>query len=442
MRARSLVPIVIVSFVLRAAVAFVLFRDVSMTGDAQDYVERAAELAFGPSSASAHYWPPGWPLVLAGAFRALGDGVAVARVVVVLLGVAGVVLTALLARDLAPNGGAAKRAGWIGALYAPAVLLSGQAHSQHLAAVCLAAVAFFGARAIRTGRLAWSVALGAAFGLGCLTRPSMVSLAPVLFVAWLLAMRAAPRAFAPLVRSGALAAAIACAFVAPVVLHNARAGAGYTISTNNERNFFLGNNPFTPDYKTSHLGQRSLDQLDAPTRSYLESFYARPDARAAMRDEALRYVVRHPLVTAYRTFNRATSFWGFDYFASRVLEEATGKPMRAVLPLLALEASSYVAVMALALVALFAMKASCDTWTRAWLVALALAYEAPYTIAFSGGTYHFPVMPLVIPFAGVALEGGVPAAARRAFASRAALIALAFLAIVQIEYAYYAIKMA
>jgi hypothetical protein len=40
--------------------------------------------------------------------------------------------------------------------------------------------------------------------------------------------------------------------VIPVAHHNASAGAGWVISTNNEQNLFLGNNPYTPNYTTWH----------------------------------------------------------------------------------------------------------------------------------------------------------------------------------------------
>jgi hypothetical protein len=107
------------------------------------------------------------------------------------------------------------------------------------------------------------------------------------------------------------------------------------------------------------------------------------------------------------------------------------------LPLLALEAGSYVAVALLALCALFAQAGVGDRGWRAWLVALALAYEAPYAIAFSGGAYHFPVMPLVLPLAALALLHPRETW-RRVRASRAARIALAAFGAVQLQYTYYA----
>jgi hypothetical protein len=228
--------------------------------------------------------------------------------------------------------------------------------------------------------------------------------------------------------------------VLPVLVHDARAGAGWTLSTNNERNFVLGNNPFTPDYKTSHLGQRSPSELDPDARAYLVSFYARPDARSAMEREAVLYMATHPGRTALRTVNRATSFWGFDYLASREIQNWAGTSTLASLPLLLVESGSFLAAFGLALVALVALPRAGDRGWRAWLVALALAYEAPYAIAFSGGTYHFPVVPLLLPLSALALCHG-RIAWRRLASWRAPQVALAVLLLIEAQYAYYAVVM-
>jgi hypothetical protein len=433
---------------VRALVALVLLGRMPLVSDARDYVDLATALRAG-NAAGAYYWPPGQAIALCGAFAVLGKSAAVARVVVLFESVATVALTALLARELA-GVRAARVGGWIAALYAPSILLCAQPYAQHQAALCLAMTAYFGLRAVRQQRLLFFALAGAALGLGCLTRPSMVSVAATVAVGWCVAAKR-ERGSRTLEESGpkrerashtlgvVLAGAVALAVVAPVAVHNVRAGAGWTLSTNNERNLFLGNNPYTPDYKTSHLGQRSLDELPESVRSYLASFYTRPDAREAMQHEAFAYMRSHPLRTAVRTLNRATSFWGFDYLASREIQSWLGVSTRGALPWLALEAGSYLAVLAAALAAFVALADACERTWRVWLAALALGYEAPYAIAFSGGTYHFPVMPLVIPFAAAALAH--PRAAwARVRSSKGALAALSLLAIVEVQYAYYAVR--
>ncbi len=423
---------------LRAFVSLVLLGGMPLVSDARDYFDVAVRFASGDFH-GAFYWPPGESLVLASALATVAKSVLVARIVTIAISVGGVALSALLARELA-GGAAGKLAGWIAAIYAPSVLLCGQTYAQHLAALCVAMVAYFGLRALRERRLVLFVITGAALGVGCLTRPSTASVVPVLGAAWVLTAHRHRAALWALGGGAIVAACTTLLFVVPAQAHDARAGAGWTISTNNERNLLLGNNPYTPDYKTSHLGQRSLDELEPDARAYLESFYARPDGRSAMQRAAIAYMAHHPLRTAWRSLHRATSFWGFDYLGSREIQKWRGWGTGMALPLLALEAGSYVAVAVLALAGIFARSNACAAPWRLWLVSLALAYELPYAIAFSGGTYHFPVMPLVMPFAAVAAVDGLEAW-RRVRQRTRVIAALTAFAIVQTEYAYFALAM-
>jgi 4-amino-4-deoxy-L-arabinose transferase-like glycosyltransferase len=423
---------------VRGVVALGLLRAMPMVSDAHDYVAVALRLSTGDAE-GAFYWPPGESLVLSAGFALFGPSIAVARALTVAIGTATTVLTALIARELVgPR--SERTAGWMWAGYAPSVLLGGQAYAQHLAALCLATVAYCGMRAARERRLVDFIATGLALGVGILTRPSMASVVPVVAAVWALAARHERAARRAIATGGAAAICIGLACVLPICAHDARCGAGWTVSTNNERNLFLGNNPYTPDYKTSHLGQRSLDELEPHARRYLASFYARGDGRSAMQRAAIAYMMEHPARTAQRTLNRATSFWGFDYLASREIQNWRQWHTARALPLLGVEAASYLAVAALALIALFAMGEGARPVWRSWLVMLALAYEIPYAIAFSGGTYHFPVLPLLIPLAAVAARRPARTWAylRR---SRRAWFALCIFAIVESQYAYYATTM-
>jgi hypothetical protein len=447
-RSRPVLTAAAAAFFVRVIVAFGLLARLPLVSDALSYSDFAKDLLSGSGQAAqAYYWPPGDSLLLAGAYAVLGASPWVAKAVMVLLGTAAVPLTAALARALDAKSAATPRtAAWIAALYPPAVMLVAESYAQHLAALCMLAFAWLALRAVLERRVLLFAAAGFALGAGCLTRPSMASLAlPLLVVFVVHARRAWREGGAPaalrLVPGGAVLAVVAAGLVVPVCMHNARAGAGFTISTNNERNLFLGNNPYTPDYKTSHLGQRSLDELDDDTRLYLESFYARPDARVAMQHEALSYMAYHPGKTAVRTFNRTTSFWGFDYLASRLIQEDRGWGKKRLLPLLALEAGGYLVVAALAIVGVFAFAPEQDRTWRAWLIGLALAYELPYALAFSGGTYHFPAMAALVPFAAVALARRADIAAR-VKQRKATLVALAAFAAIQAQYAYYAVVMA
>lgn len=435
------VGLLLLAVALRGLSAFNLLGRVPLVSDAESFASEAVDwLAHGHPHP--FYWPPGNTVLLVLFFRALGDAALAARLAMVLVSSLTVLFAALIARRLGGRRAMLATAA-LGALYMPAVLLCSQSYSQHLAGLCLVCVAYFGPLALRDDRALAYPPCGFFFGLGCLTRPSMLGIAPVLLVLALISLRAPWRArdLAHLRRIAvglACAATCAAATLAPAVAHNHARGAGFTISTNNERNLFLGNNRFTPDYKTGHLGQRSVEELPADVRVYLLGFYERPDARKAMQREAVDYMRGHPLRTLYRIANRARAFWGFDYLATRVVQQhAQGRLKQAAPVLLALEAGTFVATMALAACAIVALRASMRRGFGLWLGALVLAYQIPYLIAFSAGTYHFPVMGLVWPFAGVAVahvsrEGLRPFAQRlgaRGFAVLALLLA------VQVEYA-------
>lgn len=437
--------------VARGLVSFGLLGAMPFVSDAESYSQEALGLLRELPPSEAFYWPPGNSIVLALSYLVFGHEGIGARIVTLLAGTLGAVLAALVARQLLQDRRAAIATGFLAALYMPSVMLSAQPYSQHLAGLWLLLFAYWGLRAISEGRLALYAGAGFAYGLGCLTRPSMLSVLPVLgILAAMYTLRSKGRGLKPS-RGAALGvvlfAVAAGAWIGPVMAHNHAHQAGVVISTNNERNFFYGNNPYTPNYKTSHLAQRMFEDLDIEAQQYLSRFYQQPNRREAMLNEALRFIRENPELTLYRTWNRATSFWGFDYLSSRLIQAHAKLGTAGLLGLLALEAGSYLVVMALAIIGLCCFAARMRGDWKVWLLALIVAYKLPYTLAFSGGTFHFPVMWLIFPFAGGALielrsKRGRARAWARMRASRSVWCALAALVLIQIEYAYHIIVVA
>lgn len=447
------------ALVLRAAVAFGALGAMPMVSDAESYAEEARRLLRDFPGSKPFYWPPGNPVALWAFFRTFGDSDAIARLFAVLCGAAWVPLTAAIAGRVFARSGAARAAtlatGVLAALYAPALFLAGLPYAQHLSALSLTLMAWLALptlalehdEAPRPLRL---ILLGLCLGAGCLVRPSMLSLVPV-FGLWLLirlyTLRDRPGR-GSLFMGGVLLFVTAAAVIIPAQVHNHRLGAGMVISTNNERNFFLGNNPYTPDYKTSHLGQRTIDQLPPETAQYLQSFYRQPDARSAMTREALRFIRQNPLRTLVRTWNRGLSFWGFDYLGARLIQEHYRLGKLGLFGLLAVEAGSYLTVVTLALLSLFALRRRLAFAGAALLLSLTLGYQLPYLLAFSGGTYHYPVLPLLLPLAGgmaAALFDPTERAEALARLRQSWLVVtlvLAGFAILQAQYAYHALRLA
>ena len=460
---------------LRLLVAVVWLGSLPMHGDAADYFSEAVGLHEGTREAVAYYWPPGTTYLLATLFKFTGPSETAARVLMAVLGSLQILVIGWLGRELTGQLRTGRVAAWIAALYPPVVLFTWQCGSQHLSAFCLTMVALYGLRTWRFPSFKNVMLLGLTLGLGCLARPSMLSIvaAAPLLAAWLWfkwscvphepeygtgPMPQRPKLW---VAAAAWAAAltIAALCLAPTALYNARHGGGWTLSTNNERNFFIGNNPHTPWYKTGHMAQRQLSELSPDAQTYLKAAYAAPNRRARMSQLAWEHIRQEPALFVLRTANRARAFWGFDYIASRTYQaslksagESSGMLTKAkVGGLLLLEAGGYLAVMLLATAGLLAgwnQQRSAIQW---WLLGLTVMYAAPYGLAFAAGTYHFPVIGLLIPFAAIGwttlANGHGPQAfltrVRQTFwQHRATFWATCLLLAVQAEYLYFAVRYA
>lgn len=431
---------VICGFAVRYAVAVVWLASAEPHNDAADYFSEASKISDGTREAVPFYWPPGNSYYIAACFSLFGSSFAVARLATVVLSTLQIVVVGLLTQYATNSRRMAMTASWIWALYPPSVFLVGQPYSQHLSGLSLAAIALLGIYWIKNRSLFAAVLLGLCVGVGCLTRPSMMSVAGItglciLFVClnqtttwrnrlWNAGLQSLLYGFAVI------------AVLAPTLLHNARTGGGYTLSTNNERNFFLGNNPYTPWYKTSHFAQRSLDELSPEVKSYLESVYALPNRRAEMKRIAMDHIRQNPGVAALRTFNRARSFWGFDYLASRVILATTGSKLMSAAVLLA-EAAGYCAVMLLAIFAILNWRGHIQGEALTWYLAVALAYMAPYCLAFASGTYHFPVIGPIVTLAAVGIHLLYSGEAKRMLRSRLLWCAAVLFIAIQLEYAYF-----
>lgn len=426
--------------VARGLVAWGLFGGLPLAPDGSLYAEVAAQLANGTFGEQPHFWPPGWPYVLASVFAVLGSSAAVARGVSVVVGVLTVVLVARLTQLTVPDARVTRTAGWLAALYPPMLLAAGLPNAHPWTGLCLLGLAVALIEGWRRGHASWGLLAGLALGSAILARPSSLALLGlgVPAAAWLAWRYPARRRLVLLGGAGCLLVTTAC--LAPVLAYNAHHGAGYTISTNNERNLFLGNNPHTPHYKTHHLAQRPLEELAPEARSYLDSLYALPDPRAAMLDETYRYVRTHPGATAWRTLNRMRAFWGFDYLGARHVQLQRGlSPPAALIPL-GIEAGGYVAVLLLTLVGLTVR------WRLRFgrlLLGLVMGYAVPYFLAFSAGHYHFPVMGLLMPLAALGVDTlRVRADRQRALRNPWLWAALLILVLIQVEYAYHTLLLA
>ena len=431
---------------LRVAVVFVALRHMPIVSDADAYAEQARRLAHGFPGSFAYYWPPGTSYFLAPLSYLVGGGDWVGKAASIAVDVACVALIVLLASRCVRDRRIAFTAGWIYALYPEAVLTAGQPYSFSLTMLCLLLMALALLMASAEGRAAGWVVAGAAFGFAILTRPSTVSVAVALLVVGLAAARVAQRRERLRLLLGSAAFVVcALAIVLPVMRHNARQGQGWTVSTANEQNFWIGNNRLTPDYKTWDLGQHPLSEYPPRVRRVLKRFHVGHPSRADRRemlDDALDYVESHPGVTALRTANRARAFWGFDYTASGDIKTVFGLREIFVAPLVALEAAGYAALMVLAFIGVAVGRGLLRTPRALYLGALIAGYELSYLAAYAAGRWHAPLIGFIAPFSAAGLYASRPWAVQFPLLRSSRLLwALCIVfVLLQFEYAYYVVR--
>jgi len=412
--------LLLVAIFLRVFVSLVLLDSTKQTSDALHYVSQSQRMLEEFPGDRPYFWPPGRSYFLLPSYLAFGVSETVTNLNAIFIDVVNVILVAIIAHSVFTRNRSARIAGWLAAAYPPAVMLSGWAYAHNLAMLfllssCLLLILVAKGRfAGLATRLTACFFSGLFLGCAILTRPSALSVLAAIVVGGLFI---AGHGFLRRMRRPgvetwkhalACTAILACGSILPMLFamrHNASLDEGWVVATNTEMNLFYGNNRYTPHYKTWHWAQRDRNTIaDKEVREYYLSFSERPDAREAWKKEALQYIARRPDIFLYRTVNRMRCYWGFDYYASRLIQNQNKLGTGGLIPLLCFEAGGYVIVMLLVLAGLFLARGRGNTSGMLLLLYFALAYMAPYTLVFSSGTYHIPIMGLLLPFAGMTAD--------------------------------------
>jgi len=383
------------------------------TEDGPSYRKQALEILDG--TAGHFYFPPGTALSAVPFYALCGNSEHVDHAVASFLWILFAVSCSWLAWLVLED----KRAAWVAALLASflphTILATATISSQPLNAALVACVLSLCLLTYRSYSLKWWLLISIAAGLAVVTRPATGVLL-ILLIGYLLDLRKRNLvSWLQVWGSLGLLVVGVSSFVYPVMLHNSRCGQGMTISTNSEWNMLVGNNPYTPDYKTGHMGQRRFERLPEDVRAYLTEIlpHGEPaDAtyadRIAMRDTAIAYIQDHPIRFLYRVLNRLRAFWGMDYTAARELQNTFQLSVAPTVALLVVEGGGFVIVLFLAVCAL--MFGSLSSWYRLGFYVVASCMMAPYLVAFTVPKYHTVVLPILFPLAAafvVALRDGI-----------------------------------
>ena len=373
--------IIIISLITRVLYAFHIQQEL-LEGDAASYVQEAIYLWKG--EAYLPHLPPGLPLWLAGWIGIIGNHTAtyVLSMCVVWLGFTGLLYSVLSYHQVSTVYKAATLT--LFAFFPTFIHHSVVPLTQLPAAVCLLALY---ALLIRPNA-SWQgyVLLGGVLGVFILTRPSSLLLLGFIPLYWFWQRRFSPKM---LLIPGVVAAGIGL-WQMKVATMNTQT---VFINEANSLNFFYGNCPATPLYKTWWLGSHELPENEGgqKTRHIIDSLKALPipTQDKAYQQAALRYIAQEPFDFILRTLSRIRCFFAYDTFTGSWLVKHNHPLLGKII--LSIDAGLYCILVILLIMTVGKYPPS----YYAIFLVLTIGYAFPYFIAFSHPTYHFPILPLI-----------------------------------------------
>lgn len=160
--------------------------------------------------------------------------------------------------------------------------------------------------------------------------------------------------------------------------------------------FFNGNNTYTPLYKTWWFGSHtSLDVPESYKELKKEINELPPEIQnSTYRKTAINHIKQNIDLFFIRTINRARNFFAFDTFTGGRLIGGYSINKLTGLTVIFFDALFYCTIMLFAIRFFFARFDRNKPFEYIGLLLLiTIGYAAPYWIAFSHPTYHFPITP-------------------------------------------------
>lgn len=368
--------------------------NVPLTGDSLYYYQVAEDLAAGETFST--YWPPGLPLYEAGVIKLFGTGHLAVRLSMIIW----FLLLCRLVYNLL-NRMHSRMAANLGLLvltFYPAFVYQSLEPLTQLPTATLVMAVFVGIYRYLQGGRKWLPYIGLAMGLMVMFRPSTALF--FLLVPAIIFLQG--RKFVAAV----LVTLMGLSIVGPWIWF-ASTEKGHFVAVNeaNARNFYLGNNAWTPHYKTWYFGSHWVDSPFHPEgfRSELDSLESRPpDTRSSdFMTTAFVHIGRRPDLFLLRTVNRARVFFSFDSFTGAKLMVPPQSKRTLGLLTLGTDALFFVGIGLGWLAFLFGAR-SFEVERRYLRLSYAfvILYTLPYLISFSHPSFHLPVVPLLLlPFA-------------------------------------------
>ena len=398
-RWQTAVLIFVAGFALRAAILIQL-KGTTLFGDALAYHNFALKIVSG-----SNFEPvlaPGLPLWLAACYRVFGEGQLVAMSSMLFFHFLFCVFLFLYVKRVS-NVLAANLALMIFSFYPAFVFHSVWPLTQMPVAALLFCIVYLLDLRERSQWLA-VLAMGLAMGFLILIRPSGILL--LLLLPILIAFNAEKKHVS-------LAVFTVCVSLIPLSIWLVKINSGCSrfvfVNYTNTMNLYLGNNEYTPLYKTWWFGSHGAGDFDVP-----EDFSRQlGQIRKLPRNEsdrlyfrlAVDHILSRPDLFLLRSFNRLKCFFAFDtYTGTNAIKRFNANKLQG-LSILGVDAIFYCLIMLGAILCLAGIRKSLIRPKQIEILLLiTLTYALPYWVAFSHPTYHFPVMPLFGILAAVLLS--------------------------------------
>lgn len=376
--------------VLLRLVALYLISPLPLKSDPVHYHHMALQLLH---QAQFHpYWPPGLPYFLCFFYSFFGESEQVAKACMIVPYVAFAGFLFLLSKKISDRK-TANVVVLIFSLFPTFIYHSVYPLTQLPLAAILAAVAYFTLRSGKTTPWFHGIALGVIMGSGVLIRPSLLLLAFLIPLYFLVRYR--------MIRFSFVMAATVL-LIGGFWIYKVHKMVGYFVMVNHASslNFFYGNCKWTPLYKTWYLGSHPLDD-DEFNAFKADTKKEPPNVRDKIyRQRAIQHILSRPDLFALRTLNRFRVFFAFDTYVGSCLIKGHNINKWIGLGIIAIDAAFYCSIVGLALLFFFLPPQMLLGFGARWiLVGIVVVYAFPYWIAFASPTYHFPVVPILGPFA-------------------------------------------
>ncbi|MBN1670417.1 MAG: tetratricopeptide repeat protein [Kiritimatiellae bacterium] len=381
--------------------------------DARGYDDWARRIAAGEwLGGDVFYQAPLYPYFLGVVYAVFGRSLFLVRALQSLLGAASCVLIALAGERFFSRR-AGLTAGWLLAFYAPAVFFDGVVQKAALGLFLTSAVLFLAARAVeRPGKLALFLP-GLALGLLALTRENALAFVPLVALWPWFRLRERPARFR--LRLIVFFAAGLALVLLPVAWRNVRVGGEFHITTSQfGPNFYIGNNEQADGmYVPLREGRGSPEFERADATELAEAALG----RTLTPREVSRYWTGKALAFMRSQPGRWLTLMGrkllLTWNAAEVADAENLETYRRWSWLLA-ALSRVFHFGVLAPLAAAGLVLTLGQWRRLWLLyGLLLVTTAGVALFFVFARYRFPLVPVLVLFAGAGLPALWHAARRR-----------------------------